>query len=809
MGSPVVTKAAAAAAAAPWRGSAQTTPVTSPQRQHGSGGSVPRQQSRWPPPQQGVRDAAGLPSPALEAHGRGKGLLLFPSTAATPRRLSTTMKPRPETTTTVVAAAPSSVSTALAHSFSSSAQHVLPLHDQPAFRTDLVHRTVFVFGLHTVEECRALLQLLQENCGPIAGAFRTADLTCQHDTAFSTSSSWGAGIVGGGCVVICVAFYRAESACMARRLDNTAHVYQKRFLVESAVRFQHLSSLHESMSVSAAAAMLAMPGTPQHERLWQLLFSPTIGAATIDWQAAAAAVGRGEALLLKSTPPPAGLGGGGAEENATTNMGFLIHRDHESNGRYHTHLGFRPLATVGRDSAGGGVLAGGGEPARKFDFAMDLTGTSASTAPATTAASTMPTSKAATAAAYPTGFATDALGRSNTLQQQYYITRYESSDVPLFSFAARLFSLVLSHITNRVSGASSGGGGLYGEAYLPAPLRQRVERVDGRYYDTASATAASTTSAPVAGDRGVGGAGRDVGAHNPSFALGEQTTGTAYIPRMRSIGDYVIATLPFATQLLTPLFRAGGDDAPPDNGHSTEGSRGGLGSVNDATSGGGVGNFGSDPTGPVEGPSDGGVGFYRGHPPHTTAFASRRRKRPRDLTGLGDGETGEALAADNMLRGMGEGFVSLQPDTLAALFPATAATAAAAVGISDVGVTSTASYCKRDVAGASGVSLASASPSSTSPTPPGATIDAAASNDAVRAYLTESIRLRSLPSRDAGSVPVSAFAATPAAAATAPPGALRTTRPPPPPTSVWQGLTSPLEWGRWLRHARNFYDRFC
>ncbi|ESL07245.1 hypothetical protein TRSC58_05070 [Trypanosoma rangeli SC58] len=716
------------------------------------------------------------------------------------------MKPRPETTAAAVAAAPSSVSTALAPSFSSSAQHVLSLHDQPAFRTDLVHRTVFVFGLHTAEECRALLQLLQENCGPIAGAFRTADLTYQHDTAFSASSSWGAGIGGGGCTVICVAFYRAESACMARRLDNTTLVFQKRFLVESAMRFQHLSGLHESMSVSAAAAMLAMPGAPQHERLWQLLFSPTIGGATIDWQAAAAAVGRGEALLLKSTPPPAGLGGG-AEESATTNVGFLIHRDHGSNVRYHTHLGFRPPATVGRDSAGGGVLAGGGEPVRKFDFAMDLTGASASKAPATTAASAMPTSKSATAAAHPAGFTTDALGRSNTLQQQYYSTRYESSDVPLFSFAARLLSLVLSHITNRVSGASSGGEGLYGEAYLPAPLRQRVERVDGRYYDTASATAASTASAPVAGGGGVGGAGGDVGAQDPSSALGEQATGTAYIPRMRSIGDYVIATLPFATQLLTPLFRAGGDDAPPDNGHLTAGNRGDMSTMKDASSGGGGGNFGGDPTGPVEGPSDGGVGFYRAHPPHTTAFASRRRKRPRDLAGLGDGETGEALAAENMLHGMGEGFVSLQPDTLAALFPATAPTAAA-VGISDVGVISTASHYMRGVAGASGVSLATALPSSTSPTPPGATIDAAASNDAVRAYLRESVRLRSLPARDAGSVPVSAFAATPAAAAV-PPGALRTTRSPPPPRSVRQGWTPPLEWGRWLRHARNLYGRFC
>ncbi|RNF10125.1 uncharacterized protein Tco025E_06844 [Trypanosoma conorhini] len=709
MGSPVVTRAATATPA--WRGSARTTPLTSPQRQHGSGASLPRQQSRRPPPQQDAREVAGSPSPALEARGRGRGLLLPPAAA---------MKPR----TATAAAAASSVSTALApassSSSSSTAQHnVLPLHDQPAFRTDLVHRTVFVFGLHTVEECRALLQLLQEKCGPVAGAFRTADLTRQSDTASAAASSWGAGVRGGAGAVICVAFYRADSACMARRLDNTAQVFQKRFLVEGAARFQHLASLYESMSVSAAAAALAAAAVaPQHERLWLLLFSPTVGGATVDWQAAAAAVGRGEALLLTAAPPSAGRGG---EEGGAGGVGFLLRRDHASGGRHHTHLGFRPTAAVPQP--------------RRFDFATEPTAPTASTAPA------------AATSANPAGCTADALGRSNTLQQQYYSTRYESSDAPLFSLVARLPSLVLSHMFHRGSDAAADAGVSYGEAYLPAPLRQRVERVDGRRGD------AATAASPVAG----GGGGSGVGDEGAPLASGERAAGAAYIPRMRSVGDYVVATLPFATHLLAPLFRAGGDDAPLDDGHPTTGSRGDLSGVGGAGSaGGGSSGLG----GAAEGRSGGGAGFYGGRLPRTTAFASARRKRPRDVPGFVDDTEAAAAAAvvaGNPLRGLGEGFVSLQPDTLAAL-----------------------------------------SPAATPATPPAANLDAAASNEAVRAYVTARVRLRSLP-RPHGDAPAPAPVPSPLAA---PP-------PPPPAGSVWQELTSPREWGRLLRRARGLYDRFC
>ncbi|ESS65555.1 hypothetical protein TCDM_06051 [Trypanosoma cruzi Dm28c] len=771
MGSPLDMKAAA------WRSSTQTTPQTSPQHQR---------RRRLPQQQQGTPDMEGLFSLSSEMRERGKGLRFAPTTLGPQRRLTNSMKPAAETTTTTTTAAAPSVSSTAAVP-SRSTPHFLPLHDRPAFLAELLHRTVFVYGFHTVEECRALLQLLQAKCGPIAGAFRTANHTRDGNDTSSWSYDSAAGGVG-GCVVICVAFYRADSACMALRLDNTAQVFQKRFVVESATKLQHLSRSYTSMPVSSANSMRATPELPQHERLWLLLFSTTVGAAKIDWQAAAAAVGRGEALLLTSALFPAGLDKG--VDDTTASVGFLTNRDTASASRYRTHLGFKPTAAgrdaeVGSSSSSGG--GGGGDVTRTFDLAMNQTGSSTSTTPTTPAASAMPSTTAA-ATLDTTGCAADALGRSNTLQQQYYTTRYESSNIPFFSLMSRLSSLVMNRMNHGSSGGLSGTGTPYSEAYLPAPLRQRVDRAEGRYHDTTSAPGASTgkrTAAP-------GG----VGETGDTFGSGEHATGVTYIPRMRSIGDYFIATLPFAAPLLTPLFRASADDR-----HLT------AGGVNDGVGiGGAYGGDGNDNIGTVEELLSGGdTGRYEGHSLHTTGFASLRQKRPRYMD---DGEVD-----GRNLRGMGGGFASLQPEMLTASFPSTAA-ASAATSRRPMSFLPAAARqnTPHGLGGEAGVGAPStSSASTTSSMLPFANIHSAASNDAVRAYLTERVRLRSLPPRGVDGIPPpppatfssSSLSATMTKRAQ---GASHEARPAP--SSALQELTSSFELSRLFRHARSFYERF-
>ncbi|EKF26323.1 hypothetical protein MOQ_009988, partial [Trypanosoma cruzi marinkellei] len=775
MGSPLDMKAAA------WRSSTQTTPQTSPQQRR----------RRLPQQQRGAPDMEGLFSLSSEIRERGKGLRFVPTTLGTQRRLTNSMKPAAETTTTT-AAAPSVSSTAAVPS--RSAPHFLPLHDRPAFRAELLHRTVFVYGLHTVEECRALLQLLQAKCGPIAGAFRTVN----HTRGGNDTSSWSYGAAaagggGGGCVVICVAFYRAESACMALRLDNTAQVFQKRFVVEGATQFQHLSRMYASMPVSSATSIRATADLPQHERLWLLLFSPTVGAAKIDWQAAAAAVGRGEAMLLTSALFPARLDG--AVDDTNANVGFLTNRDTASASRYRTHFGFNP-AVAGRDAEFGSNSSssgGGADVTRTFDIAMNPTGSSTSTTPTTPAASAMPSTTAAAATADTTGSATDALGRSNTLQQQYYTTRYESSNIPFFSLVSRLSSLVLNCITHGSSGGLSGTGTPYSEAYLPAPLRQRVERAEGRYHDTTSAPGASTGKRTVASG-GMGEAG-------DTFGSGEHATGVTYIPRMRSIGDYFIATLPFAAPLLTPLFRAGADER-----HLTA-----DGVSDDVGSGGAHGGGGNDNIDTVgELLSGGGTGRYEGHSLHTTGFASPRQKRPRYMD---DGEVD-----GRNLHGMGGGFVSLQPEMLTASFPSTAATTAATsrrlMSFVPAAARHNTAHGLRGEVGVGAPTTSSAR--TTSSMLPFANIHSAASNDAVRAYVTERVRLRSLPPRGVDGIsPPSLSPSSSLPFSSSSLSATMTTKSQkashearPAPSSTRQELTSSFELGRLFRHARSFYERF-
>ncbi|ORC84967.1 uncharacterized protein TM35_000391410, partial [Trypanosoma theileri] len=511
----------------------------------------------------------------------------------------------------------------------------LPLYEQPGFRTDLMRRSVFIFGLQTVEECSALLQLLKTQCGAIAGAFRLADHTWKSSNLYTGgnyTNTMSAGVGSpsfhnnnnninsnnnnnnGGCVVLCVAFYTPDSAVLAQRLDNTAQVYQSRFVVESATRFQGLSyqtgtekgfslyssspSSSSSSSSSTTAIHINNQSTllpPQHERLWQLLFSPIDGGVKIDWRAAAAAVERGEALLIKPTSVLSTQIGVWNTHSSGEDAGEYSMEKKNSHPIMNSGIINTSSNTTNNNTNTNNSISGGSEGARWFDTTRTMPSLYTSTS------NMMNTAGNTHSDAASVGFEMDALGRSNTLQQQYYSNRYErrslgsgiggggdsnndnnnnnnnnnnGSGIPFFSSITRVASSLLQMAfgsnndntnNNNINNHHRmvGGGDRHDDVYLPPPLRQRVETGTQRtYYNTSSSSSSIPTTIPttttMGGERRRGAAdenGEEVWGNTNTVMESTDDGGAAYIPRMRSIGNYVMAIVPFATQLILPLLR--------------------------------------------------------------------------------------------------------------------------------------------------------------------------------------------------------------------------------------------------------------
>ncbi|SCU66216.1 uncharacterized protein TEOVI_000887300 [Trypanosoma equiperdum] len=399
---------------------------------------------------------------------------------------------------------------------------LMPLHELPSFRRDLLSRSVFVLGLRTTAEMRELLSLMKRHCGIITGAFRVADFASGGMSTGGSMAVQGTAVDSrsalsnaGGCVVVCLTFRTEEGAHLAQRMDNTALVYGSRFVVLPATRF------HQNISQVSSKKQRNMP---QHERLWQLLFSPTVGGSNIDWAAAAGAVNRGELLMLHPSDLPVdvtsdGTSSGGGASGAAYMKRQVDGGTHSTGDDDKFRLSHYPAAAAPADDLNG---------ARNF-----------STTPATTTAVTAPVPLYTPRAAVDT----ENLGRSNTLQQQYYNDVYESSRTPFLSTVSDIASSIL---TSTGSGNTEyiprvGRAAQQTDLYGSPPLRQRVEPSRGQ--PLAERVTAHSQRLTVEGNE-------------TESRTNNVTTNSVYIPRVHSLGSLVMDALPFASSLISTLLRA-------------------------------------------------------------------------------------------------------------------------------------------------------------------------------------------------------------------------------------------------------------
>nr|CCC90182.1 conserved hypothetical protein [Trypanosoma congolense IL3000] len=386
---------------------------------------------------------------------------------------------------------------------------IVPLHERPSFRLDLMKRSVFVMGLRTAAEIRELLSLMKSQCGIVTGAFRVANYASGNTSSGSVvaapgsvPSSCSALSDAGGCVVVCLVFRTEEGALIAQRMDNTAQVFGSRFVVLLASRLYHNTS-----------QLSAQPQdfVPQHERLWNLLFSPTGGSCVIDWAAAAGAVNRGEVMALHSAEI--------AVQGGVSNM-------------YRSSNPAHPNFAAGRQGSVRGVqnFAHAQHPsARGFTYDSPNANFTSSTA----VEGNSPTGSGAfVPGAVLTGSISDTLGRSNTLQQQYYIDRYETRSTPILS---RLTNVASSLFTAAFGGTVDDG-----------PYRRSIKGLGG--------PRAATYLRDQVEHSGAHPSSGGINAHNDCRVLHKMETDTTtdgtnttnvYIPRMNSLGSLVVSAIPF------------------------------------------------------------------------------------------------------------------------------------------------------------------------------------------------------------------------------------------------------------------------
>ncbi|CCD20140.1 hypothetical protein ERJ75_001402200 [Trypanosoma vivax] len=406
----------------------------------------------------------------------------------------------------------------------------IPLHEQPSYRADLLRRSVFVFGLRSAKECGELIKLLGRHCGPIAGAFRTAD----HMVVASAARGGANGKEDGDTVVVCVVFHSVESANAARRLDSTAQIHQNRFLVESAARFHCDSFLSKQqgstrqLGGNERAGHSSWEELPQHYRLWKLLFSPVYSSVYIDWAAAGAAVQRGEALALEPT---------------TLSVLTSSERTRTGGGGGVKSFSSMPRANDSRNGveamANDGTTLSGPQCPSAFGVTSSNHG------------SHLPTSvimqPSQTYASLP-AVELDELGHSNTLQQQYYSELYETGNG---TFGSTLLKLASSVLTTMFGGGSDGGSNPRGDVINlcdTAPSEPALHRLS-----TPAVTEDITTTKVRGGVIGVTG-GPNTAGHTETS--GNCTNNNVYIPRVHGISAHIVAALPFVSSLVSPLLRS-------------------------------------------------------------------------------------------------------------------------------------------------------------------------------------------------------------------------------------------------------------